>query len=163
MNIQPFQIIAFWLEIVWAIPIEAVEELNQVDLAEGSSVVPVTVQAPQSSNIFEVVQPDRFSRISRLIRITALVLKFINKIRRNAGGHPEITAEEMDAARILWLNDSQTKFKEKEKSSLTWEQLGAFKDDSGELRWKGSIQNSSLPYSVKFLSCHQENSTSRSW
>ena len=131
------------------VPREAAEELKQANLREGSSVLAVTVQAPQSANISEVVQPDRFSSISKLIRVTALVLKFINAIRRNPGGHSEITAEEMDTARILWYKDSQTKFEEKEKSSSTWEQLGVFKDKSGVLRCKGRIQNSSLPYSVK--------------
>ena len=110
------------------VPREAAEELKQANLREGSSVLAVTVQAPQSANISEVVQPNRFSSISKLIRVTALVLKFINAIRRNPGGHSEITAEEMDTARILWYKDSQTKFEEKEKSSSTWEQLGVFKD-----------------------------------
>ena len=84
------------------VPREVVEELKQVDLREGSSVLAVTVQAPQSANISEVVQPDRFSSISKPIRVSALVLKFINRIRRNPGAHPEIIAGEMDAARLLF-------------------------------------------------------------
>ena len=118
------------------LPREAVEELKQVNLREGSSVLAVTVQASQSVNISEVVQPDRFSSISK--RVTALVLNFINRIRRNSEGHPEITTEEMDTSRILWYKDSQAKFEE-EKSSLTWEQLRVFKGESGVLRCKRII------------------------
>ena len=51
----------------------------------------------------------------------------INRLRINPEGHPEITAEKMDTARILWYKDRKTKFEEKEKSSLTWEQFSVCK------------------------------------
>ena len=89
-------------------------------------------------------------RTSKLIKVTALVLEFISGIRRNPEGHPEIRVEKRVTTKILWYKDSQPKLEEKEKSYLTWEQLGVFKDESGVLRCKGRIQNSSLPYSVRF-------------
>ena len=115
---------------------------------EISSVVTVSVQVFQS--ISEVIQPDKFSSLNKLIRVTALVLKFIKRIKRSTETHPDISAQEMNASKTLWLKEVQTKFEEKEKSSSIWEQLGVFKDEAGVLRCKGRIQNSSVPYSVKF-------------
>ena len=115
---------------------------------EISSVVTASVQVSQ--NISEVIQPDKFSSLNKLIRVTALVLKFIKRIKRSTETHPDISAQEMNASKTLWLKEVQTKFEEKEKSSSIWEQLGVFKDEAGVLRCKGRIQNSSVPYSVKF-------------
>ena len=115
---------------------------------EISNVVTVSVQVSQS--ISEVIQPDKFSSLNKLIRVTALVLKFIKRIKRSTETHPDISAQEMNASKTLWLKEVQTKFEEKEKSSSIWEQLGVFKDKAGVLRCKGRIQNSSVAYSVKF-------------
>ena len=110
----------------------------------------MTVSVQVSQSISEAIKPDRFSSLSKLVRVTALVLKFIKRIKRGPETHPEISAEEVNAAKILWYKEVQTKLEENEKSSSIWEQLGVSKDEDGVLRCKGRIQNSSLPYSVKF-------------
>ena len=124
-----------------------------------SQVMNVLVQAP--ANISEVVQPERFSSLSKLIRVTALVLKFIRRLKRVPEMHSNVSSQEINAAKILWYKDVQGKLDERERSSSTWEQLGVFKDEDGVLRCKGRIQNSSLPYSASFQSCYRESSTSQ--
>ena len=133
---------------VGTVPEEATKELRKGNSSEISSVLNVTVEAHQC--ISEVIQADRFSSISKLIRVTALVLKFIKRIKRSPRILPDITVEETNVVKNLWYKHVQTKLEESEKSSSTWEQLGVFKDEDGVLRCKGRIHNSSLPYSAKF-------------
>ena len=127
---------------------ETTKKLKKEDADGISQVMTVLVQAPE--NISEVVQPERFSSLSKLIRVTALVLKFIKRIKRVPEMNSNVSSQEMNAAKILWYKDVQGKLDERERSSSTWEQLGVFKDEDGVLRCKGRIQNSSLPYSAKF-------------
>lgn len=107
----------------------------------------VTVQAPQC--ISEAIQHDKLRSISKLIRVAALLLKFIKRVRRSPGTCPDIAVDEVNAAKTLWYKHVQTKLEEREKCSSTDEQLGVFKDEDGVLRCRGRIQNSSLPYSAK--------------
>ena len=131
-----------------AVPEEAVKELKKESASEISRVMTVSVQC--SPSISEVIQPERFSSLSKLVRVTVLVLKFIQRIKKKTVTH-HISMEDMDVAKNLWYKEVQTKLEEKEKSSSTWGQLAVFKDEQGVLRCKGRIQSSSLPYSVK---CH---------
>ncbi|KAL9975369.1 hypothetical protein ACROYT_G012524 [Oculina patagonica] len=130
-----------------AVPEEALSELKKESSSEISRVMTVSVQSSQS--ISEVIQPERFSSLSKLLRVTALVLKFLQRLRKKTETH-DISMEDMNAAKHLWYKEVQTKLEEREKSSSTWEQLAVFKDEQGVLRCKGRIQNSSLPYSAKF-------------
>lgn len=125
---------------------EANKELSKGNSSEISSLLNLTVQAPHC--ISEAIQPDKFSSISKLIRVTALVLKFIKRVRRSPGTCPDIAMDEVNAAKILWYKHLQTKLEEREKCSSTCEQLGVLIDEDGVLRCRGGIQNSSLPYSA---------------
>ena len=113
---------------------------------EISNVMTVSVQCFQ--NISEVICPERFSSLSKLVRVTALVLKFIQRLKRKIET-TEISMKDQNIVTNLCYKDVQAKLEEKEKSSSTWDQLGVFKDANGLLRCKGRIQNSSLPYSTK--------------
>ena len=130
-----------------AVPEEALKELKKESSSEISRVMTVLVQSSQS--ISEVIQPERFSSLNKLLRVTALVLKFLRRLRKMTETH-DISMEDMNEAKQLWYKEVQTKLEEREKSSSTWEQLAVFKDEQGVLRCKGRIQNSSLSYSAKF-------------
>jgi len=130
-----------------AVPEEALRELKKESSSEISRVMTVSVQSSQS--ISEVIQPERFNSLSKLLRVTALAQKFLQRLRKKTETH-DISMEDMNEAKHLWYKEVQTKLEEREKSSSTWEQLAVFKDEQGVLRCKGRIQNSSLPYSVKF-------------
>ena len=82
--------------------------------------------------------------------MTALVLKFIRKVKRSMETQPDLNMQEIIAAEHLWYKEMQMKLDEKVKSSTVWEQFGVFKDADGVLRCKGRVQNCSLPYSAKF-------------
>ena len=137
---------------------EAEKELKVGDATKTSSFM--TASSKVSQSVSEVIQPETFSSFSRLIRVTALVLKFIHKVKRSMETQLDLNMQERIAAEHLWYKEMQMKLDEKEKSSTVFEQLGVFKDADGVLRCKGRIQNCSLPYSAKFQSCYQGNSTS---
>ena len=128
---------------------EAEKQLNIGDVTKTSSFM--TASSKVSQSVLEVIQPERFSTFSSLIRVTALILKFICKVKRSMETQPDLNMQEIIAAEHLWYKEIQMKLDEKEKSSTVWEQLGVFKDADGVLRCKGRIQNCSLPYSAKFL------------
>ncbi|XP_068742366.1 uncharacterized protein [Montipora capricornis] len=108
----------------------------------------MTVSVQCFQNILEVICPERFISLSKLVRVTALVLKFIQKLKRKIE-ITDISMEDQNIATNLWYKDVQAKLEEKEKSSSTWEQLGVFRDANVLLQCKGRIQKSSLPYSTK--------------
>ena len=110
----------------------------------------MTLSSKVSQSVSEVIQPERFSSFSRLIRVTAFVLKFIRKVKRSMETQPDLIMQEIIAAEQMWYKEMQMKLGKKEKSSTVWEQLGVFKDADGVLRCKSRIQNCSLPYSAKF-------------
>ena len=127
---------------------EAGKELKVGDATKTSSFM--TASSKVSQSVSEVIQSERFSSFSRLIRVTALVLKFICKVKRSMETQPDLNMQEVIAAEHLWYKEMQMKLDKKEKSSIVWEQLGVFKDADGVLRCKGRIQNCSLSYSAKF-------------
>lgn len=93
----------------------------------------MTASSKVSQSVSEVIQPERFSSFIRLIRVTALVLKFIRKVKRSMDTQPDLNMQEIIAAEHLWYKETQMKLDEKEKSSTVWEQLGVFKDVDGVL------------------------------
>ena len=126
---------------------EAEKELKVGDATKTSSFM--TASSKVSQSVSEVIQPETFSSFSRLIRVTALVLKFIRKVKRSMETQPDLNMPEIIAAEHMWYKEMQKKLDE-ERSSTVWEQLGVFKDADGVLRCKGRIQNCSMPYSAKF-------------
>ena len=83
----------------------------------------MTVSVQCFQNISEVICPERFSSLSKLVRVTALVLKFIQRLKRKIET-TDISMVNQNIATNLWYKDVQAKLEEKEKSSSTWDQLG---------------------------------------
>ena len=100
-----------------AVPEEAVKELKKESVSEISRVMTVLVQ--YSPSISEVIQPERFSSLSKLV---------IQRIRKKTVTH-DISMEDMNVDKNLWYKEIQTKLEEREKSSSTWEQLAVSKDE----------------------------------
>ncbi|XP_073246985.1 uncharacterized protein [Porites lutea] len=93
----------------------AVKELKVVDATKTSSFM--TASSKVSQSVSEVIQLERFSSLSRLIRVTALVLKFIRKVKRGVETQPDLNMREITATEHLWYKEMQMKLNEKEKSS----------------------------------------------
>ena len=112
-------------------------------------------------NIGAVMKCEQFSSFTRLQRVTAYVLRFIKllKYRRNPGEQENHTGplqvSELEDARDVWISCVQQDVFSKEledlrknvNSTLPYvRQFNLFISDSGILRCRGRLENSSLPY-----------------
>ena len=99
-------------------------------------------------NLTYLLDPKRVSRFHKLLRITAYVLRFINRIRGKSytcsTGSPR-TAE-IKAAEIMWIKEAQRDMDTKQLEG----QLGLFKDEDQVIRCKGRVGNAKLPYVTRF-------------
>ena len=93
---------------------------------------------------------ERFSSIIKLLRVTALSLKFIKKLKRQKVSS-YVTSKDIKEAENLWIASIQSKVYMKElhdlrqgKSSNLQKQLGIYVDSEGLIRCKGRLDNSSL-------------------
>ena len=48
------------------------------------------------------LDPQRFSSVTRLWRVTALALRFVSKMRKKSTQNGPLKADEIEAAEILW-------------------------------------------------------------
>ena len=115
-------------------------------------------------NIENNLQLESFSSLFKLFRVTALVYKFVeklkykvkikqveNKIEENV---PDINlgiidTEDIHAASNLWLRHIQRVFHSKKYDELK-KSLNVFIDEHGLFRCRGRFDNSSLPYERKY-------------
>ena len=93
----------------------------------------------------------RFSSITKVLRVTALALRFINRLRKSFSPKGPLTISEISASEILWVEYIQRKnFQEvfdailKEKSNNLKKQLGLYLDADGILRCQGKIDQATM-------------------
>ena len=101
--------------------------------------------------ISELIDIERYSSVHRLFRVTALVLKFINTLRRRI--HPtdtttdvseNLTQNELDLAKLHWIKDCQSQL-QTDKRFESWKRhLDLYQDESGVWRCGGRMSKSSL-------------------
>ena len=93
----------------------------------------------------------RYSSLTNLLRVTALALRFINRLRNSSTPIGPLTSSELDASEKLWVKYIQIKnFKEvfeatsKGKSNNLKKQLGLYLDADGLLRCQGRIDQATM-------------------
>ena len=102
----------------------------------------------EEASLANVIKPEKFSSVTRLIRVTALVLLFVEKLKKVK------SREEMeeDSLRLyrqaekLWIKHVQYCEKYPQMKSS----LGLYQDEEGMLRCQGRIGLSSLPNDTRF-------------
>ena len=115
--------------------------------------------------ISRYISGDRYSKFSKLLRITAYLMRFTNNCRRRKENKPLIlskfpTPEEMSEAQKYWLCRVQEEYYPEEISKLKTKlpvkqdskivQLSPYYDEGTELiRMKGRVQNSRLTLAEK--------------
>ena len=113
----------------------------------------------------QIIDIGRFSDRTKLIRVTAFVIKFINKLKNRTLENrkeemEDLTTTELKDAENLWIHSVQASSFTDELSFLTRKdskstppicvpQLGMFLDDDGIIRCKGRIANASLSSSAR--------------
>ena len=120
-------------------------------------------EASKLSNLEQVINPHRFSTLVKLLRVTAFVLRFIKQLKKTgcAAGTPdslELSAEEMNEAKLFWIKAIQSVQFSQELNSLQAKhekpthrvnQFGLFIDSDKIIRCRGRLGNSTLQLSSK--------------
>ena len=95
-----------------------------------------------------VIDCKKFSRLHRLLTITALVLRFTRKLKlkeREPGLLPVgITTDDILEAEKLWIRDTQVEFTSSAKFKNWEREFGVFSDPRGILRCGGRLGNADL-------------------
>ena len=118
-----------------------------------------TSTAPPEKRIDQVIEVNPFNDLTKLLRVTALVLTFVrnvkNKARREKGQRKDLKALDLNEAEELWIKALQaSSFAEEIKFLLNSKikvtppnyvsQFGLYLDN-GIIKCKGRLNNSNLP------------------
>ena len=104
------------------------------------------------------IHSERFSSFLRMIRTTAWITRFINRLRKTTTeSRKELTSAELQNAKMLWCQEIQKKhysdvlqaISSRKKNNFQ-RQLGLFADDDGILRCRGRFENTELSEGAKF-------------
>ena len=107
----------------------------------------------------KVIKTSDYSSAERLFRVTALVLRFINKLKVASKGQSErgvtpdvseLTEVELANAENVWLKDAQKSVKFQANYRRLQHELGLFEDENGVLRCNGRVANAEIPEQSKF-------------
>lgn len=102
------------------------------------------------------IKCEAYSSVTKMLRVTALALRFINKLRDSNGRRGPLLSSEIDTAEIMWLtylqernfSDVYDAITQGKKSNLQ-KQLGLYLDDDGLLRCKGRIDQAEISESAR--------------
>ena len=118
-------------------------------------VVHTLLNTDETINLSCVIDCKNFSRLSRLLRVTAYVIRFIRILRSKIRGgemlvSSELNAGDMAEAESLWVREAQRFLMKSEHFDVWKKQFGLFLDDSKLWRCKGRLGNANLPFCTKY-------------
>ena len=105
----------------------------------------------QPNSLNTVIECRAFSCFERLLRVTALVFKFIRLLKakhRGADKTSEVTSADMKETELCWIGEVQRSLKDN-KNIKSWKQQGNLEDERGIVRCQGRLGNSDLMDSAK--------------
>ena len=105
------------------------------------------------TTIGSVMQCEDFSDLQRLFRVTAYVLRAVERFKtrrssREALPNP-LTRPEIAAAEQHWITHVQKELVQQRNFSTLKKQLRLFRDEKGLWRCGGRLQNADIPYAAK--------------
>ena len=115
-----------------------------------STTIMVTDSTLSTNTISNIVNMERFSSLQKMLRVTVYVLRFVESCLKGVKNVGEITFEEMEKARKLWIYGEQKVIMADKKFSNLKKQLCLFTDDENVIRLKGRLEYSHLPYNTKY-------------
>lgn len=107
----------------------------------------------RSSCLDNIIHCESFSRLQRLLRVTAYVIRFVNTLKGKVKKERvvlalELTTAEVSNAEKCWIIESQRHLKE-DAAFPTWEKQFNLFLDAGVWRCGGRLSNADIPYSAK--------------
>uniref|UniRef100_A0ABM0M187 Uncharacterized protein LOC102806767 n=1 Tax=Saccoglossus kowalevskii TaxID=10224 RepID=A0ABM0M187_SACKO len=111
-------------------------------------------------NLENIIDPTRFSTLQRLLRVTVLIRRFVDKLRRRIStANSSISAEEIAKAEKTWVSDLQQRHfadsfttirHNNKRFGVLVRQLRLFIDDDGVLRCGSRLHNADVNFTTKF-------------
>ena len=105
----------------------------------------MTTNIEDEPSLGNVIKIENFSNLLKLFRVTAYVLRFINKLRKRdhamKTNFSYSTAEEMRNARTMWVKENQKNVKNDIKFEQIKMQLNIIQDEEGLLMAYGRMKN----------------------
>lgn len=136
------------LEVDTSTPEECCQEMKSKNVAH--SLLAQQVDRPR---IGQLMNCKDFSSLNKLLRVTALVLRFARflqqKVGARRGGASTDTVSDVDRARLYWIRESQGQLPQDNKFQVWRHQFGLFIDESQVWRCGGRVSNSDLPASAQ--------------
>ena len=110
--------------------------------------------ATESKGAIEaILDPTKFSTLSRLIGVTAQILRAVKKfkeLKRTPRNTPSLySLEERLEAETLWVKSAQKLLYQRDFKTLS-RQFNLFQDEKGVWRCRGRLSNADLPYAIKY-------------
>ena len=139
------------------LPRECLDEMKVGDKekwkAETSSSL--LVSADQGTvGIATILKCEDYSDLQRLLRVTALILKFVKimkaKLQKDVHTPEELTSQDVAEAETLWIKEVQSSLSKNPKFEIWRQQFGLFTDEHGTVRCKGRLSQAQLPSSTKY-------------
>ena len=129
-----------------AMPKECASEMKTSK--EKTTNLLVTTQVPV---IGSVIKCEDFSTLTRLLRVTAQVLRAVKLFKRSIS-RPKgpLSPQELVEAERMWIVDTQTQLKSESKLNVWQKQFNLFSDEHGLVRCRGRLNNADLPYATKY-------------
>ena len=95
------------------------------------------------------MEPGKFSKLGKLLRTTAFVLKFISNLRRKIRGQDRIAGplhfSEVREAELLWIKSAQCSLKSRSQAAKLKNQWDVFETEDGLMRCGGRLEKSEVP------------------
>lgn len=117
-------------------------ESNEVSEIKKNKITTIAVEA-NIGGLDQVIPPDKYSDLNKLLRVTGYVLKFIVTIRGrrqvSQGSTIELPPEEVKEAENLWVRHVQQYVREDKKYEQLRASLGLVQDEDGILRCRGRL------------------------
>lgn len=103
-------------------------------------------------DVTKVISCENFSCVNRLLRVTALVRRFIVLVKKPQGERKTLkvlTTEKINEAEALWLKSLQRSLFADHRYPQWQEKSGLFVDESSLIRCKVRIEHADVPYSSR--------------
>ena len=122
----------------------------------------LTTSIEEAIGLSKIIKIQDYSNILKLFRVTAYVSLFVEIVAGRQKGMSlgiHCTAEEINAARLLWIKENQKYLLNIENFKQMAIQLNIVKDDGGILRDEGRMKNAPLPFDTKapVVSCKEHH------
>ena len=126
------------------------EEVLQSELRKAEVIKETVCLGTEVANIENVIDPKRYSTLSKLLSVTSICLKFVDiKCRGKKDVDKEVSAEDMSRAKEIWIRHLQKLVTQEPKYEKTAESLGIKADSDGYLRCMGRLGRGKIPFDSK--------------